>query len=99
MLNKEELEKLLKEQNYIEISNIFEREYREIIYNFAQKNGMVQDEKIPFCTLVLKIRKMYPQYAGYMKLISMACFNESVPLEESVEILVSNYQDIKQALE
>ena len=29
MWNKEELEKLLKEQNYIEISNIFEREYRE----------------------------------------------------------------------
>ena len=85
--------------NKEEISNIFEREYREIIYNFARKNEMDINEETPFCTLVLKLRKTFPQYAGYMKLISMACFNESVPLEESVEILVSNYQDIKKALE
>lgn len=98
MLQKEELIGLLKKEKYLEIRNIFRREYKRILIEYAQNNGIDISDNPPLIFLLKRIECKFPNLRCYTGLISKVFFCENVPSEDALSLMIDNYNKIKEAL-
>ena len=96
MLQKEELKELLRNENYSEINKIFWNEYKSILFEFAKKNDINISDDPNFSLLLKRIKLKFPELEGYTSLISKVFFCESTPPEEAIDLMISNYNEIKE---
>jgi hypothetical protein len=96
MLEKEKLMILLQQEKYLDILNIFRDEYKIILIEFAKKHKIIaNNDDVTLSSLLLKIKRQFPDFEGYVNLIERALFDENVQLAESLDIMVSDYNEIK----
>ena len=96
MLQKDELIKLLKKEKYLDIRNVFRREYKVILMEYAQKNGIDISDNPPMIFLLKRIECEFPNLGVYTGLLGKVFFCENVPSEESLNLMIDNYNKIKE---
>ena len=98
MINKGEIKELFKNENYIDIINIFKREYKNMVIEFAKKHNIYTDNSTEVEELILIITSTFPQYEGYMSTISKIITSQDFTIGEEINYMLDNYNYIKEAL-
>lgn len=98
MINKGEIKELFKNENYIDIINIFKKEYTNMVIEFAKKHNIYIDNSTEVEELILIISSTLPQYEGYMNTISKIITSQDFTIGEEINYMLDNYNHIKKAL-
>lgn len=98
MLSKDIIMDLYKRKQYVDIANIFAKEYEELVFNFAKEKGIYIDEDTIVEELIAQIICEFPNLEDICDKIMDILYNEEIHIIKNIDDMVSNYNMIKKAL-
>lgn len=97
MLVEKNIQELAEKKEYNEIFNFFHAEYTELLKNFLERHEVEVKETDCLINYIYKTRAFMPKYKQYTIPITNAMYNEEVPEDMKVSLLLNSYRTVKKA--
>ena len=97
MLIEKDVEKLAEKKEYSEVFNHFHAEYAEMLKNFLEKHDVEVKDTDCLINYIYKTRAFMPKYKQFTIPITNAMYNEDVPEDMKVALLLNSYRIVKKA--
>lgn len=97
MLIEKDLQELAEQKEYSEIYNYFHEEYTEMLRSFLLRHEVELKDSDCLVNYIYKTRIFMPKYRAYTFPITHAMYNEDVPDDMKVALLINSYRTVKKA--
>ena len=97
MLIEKDLNYLAEKKEYNKIFNYFHEEYTEMLKDFLKRHDVKIEETDCLINYIYKTRTFMPKYKQYTIPITNAMYNEDVPEEMKIALLLNSYKTVKKA--
>ena len=97
MLIEKDVAELAEKKEYDKIFNYFHAEYTEMLKNFLVRHDVEIKETDCLINYIYKTRAFMPRYNQYTIPITNAMYNEDVPEDVKVALLLNSYRIVKKA--
>lgn len=97
MLIERDLQELAEKKEYNKIFNHFHAEYTEMLKNFLQRHDVEIKETDCLINYIYKTRVFMPKFTTYTIPITNAMYNEDVPEDMKIALLMNSYRIVKKA--
>ena len=97
MLIEAEMKELAKKKEYTKVFNYFHDEYTNMLKNFLERHEVEVHENDCLIDYIVKTRFFMPKYNSYTIPISNAMYNEDVPEDMKIALLMNSYRIVKKA--
>lgn len=97
MLVEKNLEDLSEKKDYSQIFNHFHAEYTEMLKDFLERHNVEIKDTDCLINYIYKTRAFMPKYKQYTIPITNAMYNEDVPEDMKIALLLNSYRIVKKA--
>ena len=97
MLVEKDVAKLAEKKEYNEVFNHFHAEYTEMLKDFLQRHDVEIKDTDCLINYIYKTRAFMPKYKQFTIPITNAMYNEEVPEDMKVALLLNSYRIVKKA--
>ena len=97
MLVEKDVVKLEEKKEYNEVFNHFHAEYTEMLKDFLQRHDVEIKDTDCLINYIYKTRAFMPKYKQFTIPITNAMYNEEVPEDMKVALLLNSYRIVKKA--
>ena len=97
MLIEKDVEKLAEKKEYSEVFNHFHAEYTEMLKNFLERHDVEAKDTDCLINYIYKTSAFMPKYKQFTIPITNAMYNEDVPEDMKVALLLNSYRIVKKA--
>lgn len=97
MLVEKDVAALVEKKEYSKIFNYFHAEYTEMLKNFLERHDVEIKENDCLINYIYKTRTFMPRYNQYTIPITNAMYNEDVPEDMKITLLLNSYRIVKKA--
>lgn len=97
MLIERDLNALAEKKEYSQIFNYFHAEYTDMLKNFLERHDVEVKDTDCLINYIYKTRAFMPKYKQYTIPITNAMYNEDVPEDMKIALLLNSYRIVKKA--
>ena len=97
MLVERDLHELAEKKEYSKIFNYFHAEYTEMLKDFLERHDVEVKDTDCLINCIYKTRTFMPKYKQYTIPITNAMYNEDVPEDMKIALLLNSYGIVKKA--
>ena len=97
MLVERDLHELAEKKEYSKIFNYFHAEYTEMLKDFLERHDVEVKDTDCLINYIYKTRTFMPKYKQYTIPITNAMYNEDVPEDMKIALLLNSYGIVKKA--
>ena len=97
MLVEKDVQKLAEKKEYNELFNHFHAEYTKMLKAFLQRHDIEIKDSDCLINYIYKTRTFMPKYKQFTIPITNAMYNEDVPEDMKVALLLNSYRIVKKA--
>lgn len=97
MLVERDIEALVEKKEYCKIFNYFHAEYTDMLRNFLKRHEVEIKDNDCLINYIYKTRTFMPKYKQYTIPITNAMYNEDVPEDMKIALLLNSYRIVKKA--
>lgn len=97
MLVERDLHALAEKKEYSQIFNYFHAEYTDMLKDFLERHEVEVKDTDCLINYIYKTRAFMPKYKQYTIPITNAMYNEDVPEDMKVALLINSYRIVKKA--
>lgn len=97
MLVERDLQALAEKKEYSKIFNYFHAEYTDMLKGFLERHDVEVKDTDCLINYIYKTRTFMPKYKQYTIPITNAMYNEDVPEDMKIALLLNSYRIVKQA--
>ena len=97
MLIERDLKSLAEKKEYDKIFNYFHAEYTEMLKDFLERHDVEIKETDCLINYIYKTRTFMPKYKQFTIPITNAMYNEDVPEDMKIALLLNSYRIVKKA--
>ena len=97
MLVERDLNALAEKKEYSQIFNYFHTEYTDLLKGFLERHDVEVKDSDCLINYIYKTRTFMPKYKQYTIPITHAMYNEDVPEDMKISLLLNSYRIVKKA--
>ena len=97
MLIERDLKSLAEKKEYDKIFNYFHAEYTEMLKDFLERHDVEIKETDCLINYIYKTRTFMPKYKQFTIPITNAMYNEDVPDDMKIALLLNSYRIVRRA--
>ena len=97
MLVERDLKALAEKKEYSKIFNYFHEEYTTMLKDFLERHEVEVKDSDCLINYIYKTRAFMPKYKQYTIPITHAMYNEDVPEDMKITLLLNSYRIVKKA--
>lgn len=97
MLVERDLQALAEQKEYSQIFNYFHAEYTDMLKDFLERHEVEVKDTDCLINYIYKTRTFMPKYKQYTIPITNAMYNEDIPEDMKIALLLNSYRIVKKA--
>lgn len=97
MLIERDLQDLVEKKEYTQIFNQFHVEYTQLLKDFLKRHDVEIKDSDCLINYIYKTRVFMPKFTTYTIPITNAMYNEEVPEDMKIALLMNSYRIVKKA--
>ncbi|MBR3697500.1 MAG: hypothetical protein IKM97_04490 [Clostridia bacterium] len=97
MLVERDIQVLAEKKEYSQIFNYFHAEYTDMLKGFLQRHDIEIKDTDCLINYIYKTRTFMPKYNQYTIPITNGMYNENVPEDMKIALLLNSYRIVKKA--